>query len=131
MIWKFSKNQEAAKRFLVDLATDYREAFDQSQYLQMPSFPGSIKDLGDLVANDARAQPPGKYAFLTAAAEWTTNLGHPGHSNAATDEVIKASLISEMFAAAARGDMSAEDAVRAAEAQIKPIFDKWRERGKI
>ena len=36
-----------------------------------------------------------------------------------------------MFAAAARGEMTAEEAVEAAEAQIKPIFDKWRERGKI
>jgi hypothetical protein len=26
---------------------------------------------------------------------------------------------------------AAEEAVRAAEAAIKPIFDKWRERGKI
>jgi len=36
-----------------------------------------------------------------------------------------------MFAAAARGEMSAEEAVRAAEAKVKPIFDKWREQGKI
>jgi multiple sugar transport system substrate-binding protein len=36
-----------------------------------------------------------------------------------------------MFAAAARRELSAEEAVSAAEAQIKPIFEKWRERGKI
>jgi multiple sugar transport system substrate-binding protein len=36
-----------------------------------------------------------------------------------------------MFAAAARGEMTAEDAVKAAEAEMRPIFDKWRERGKI
>ncbi len=36
-----------------------------------------------------------------------------------------------MFAAAARGEMSAEEAVKAAEAQITPIFDKWRDLGKI
>jgi multiple sugar transport system substrate-binding protein len=36
-----------------------------------------------------------------------------------------------MFAAAARGEMSAEEAVAGAEAQMKPIFEKWRERGKI
>jgi multiple sugar transport system substrate-binding protein len=131
MIWKFSPSQEAAKQFLVDLATDYREAFLQSQYLQIPSFPGAVKDLGDLVASDARAQPPGKYGLLTAAAEWTTNVGHPGYSNAATDEVVKESLISQMFAAAARNEMSAQEAVRAAEAKVKPIFEKWRERGKI
>jgi len=131
MIWKFSQSQEAAKQFLVDLATDYLEAFTQSQYFQIPSFPGAIKDLGELVANDARAQPPGKYALLAGAADWTTNLGHPGYSNAATDEVVKASLISKMFAAAARGEMTPEEAVKAAEAQMTPIFEKWREQGKI
>jgi Tfp pilus assembly protein PilX len=36
-----------------------------------------------------------------------------------------------MFAAAARGDMSAEAAVREAEAQVKQIYDKWRGQGKI
>jgi multiple sugar transport system substrate-binding protein len=131
MIWKFSQNQEAAKQFLVDLATDYREQFIQSQYLQIPPFPGSVRDLGELVTNDARAQPPGKYRLLAESAEWTTNLGHPGYSNAATDEIIKASIISDMFAAAARGETTPEEAVRTAEAKVAPIFQKWRERGKV
>jgi len=131
VIWKFSENQEAAKRFLVDLATDHREAFIQSQYVQVPSFPGAFRDFGDLVANDPRGRPQGKYSLLADAAGWTTNLGYPGHTNAAADEVIKASIISQMFAAAARGEMSAEDAVKTAEAKIKPIYDKWREQGKI
>jgi multiple sugar transport system substrate-binding protein len=131
IIWKFSQNQEAAKQFLVDLATDYREPFIQSQYVQLPSFQRAVSDFGDLVANDARAEPPGKYGLLADAAGWTTNVGHPGHSNAATDEVVRTSLISRVFAAAARGEMSAEEAVRAAEAKVKPIFDKWREQGKI
>lgn len=34
-------------------------------------------------------------------------------------------------AVAARGEMTAEDAVAAAESQMQPIFQKWRERGKI
>jgi hypothetical protein len=36
-----------------------------------------------------------------------------------------------MFAAAATGAMTAEEAVRAAEAKIKPVYDKWRDQGKI
>ncbi|MDQ1566321.1 MAG: hypothetical protein QOF96_1201 [Actinomycetota bacterium] len=36
-----------------------------------------------------------------------------------------------MFAAAGRGELSAEEAGRAAEAKIKPIFEKWRGQGKI
>jgi multiple sugar transport system substrate-binding protein len=131
LIWKFAENQEAAKRFLVDVARDSRASFLQSQYLNIPSFPGAIDALADLVANDSRAQPPGKYALLAGAAEWTTNLGYPGHTNVAAHEVLEASLVSEMFAAAARGDMSAEEAVRTAEAKAKLIYDKWRDQGKI
>jgi multiple sugar transport system substrate-binding protein len=131
VVWKFSENQEPAKRFLVDLATEYREAFIQSQYDQVPSFPGAVRDFGDLVANDPRGRPAGKYGLLAGAAEWTTNLGYPGHTNAANGEVVKASIISNMFAAAARGDMSPEEAVKAAEAKIKPIYEKWRAQGKI
>lgn len=131
VIWRFSENQEAAKRFLVDLVTDYRQPFVQSRFLQFPSFPGAVGDLASVLASDAQAVPQDKYRLLAAAAEWTTNLGYPGHANAAIDEVVKTSLISQMFAAAARGDMSAVDAAKAAEAKIKPIFDKWREQGKI
>ena len=130
-IWKFAENQEAAKRFLIDLAYASREPFLQSQYLQIPAFPGGFDDLPAVVASDTRAEPPGKYTLLAGAATWTTNIGHPGYSNAATEEVVSASLISQMFAAAARGEMSAEEAVKAAEAKIKPIFEKWREQGKV
>ncbi len=40
-------------------------------------------------------------------------------------------IVPQMFAAAARGDMSAETAVREAETQVKQIFDKWRGQGKV
>ena len=131
VIWAFSEMQEAARRFLVDLVGDSRGAFLESQYLQIPSFPSAADDLTVLVANDSRAQPAAKYGLLASAADWTTNFGYPGHTNAASEEVLETSVLSKMFAAAATGEMTAEEAVRTAEDQIKPIYDKWRERGKI
>lgn len=131
VIWKFSENQDDAKRFLVDLATDYREPLTRSGYLQLPSFAGAVSGLAATVGHDSRAQPPDKYALLAGAEAWTTNVGYPGHWNAAVDEVVKSFVVPRMFAAAARGEMSAEEAVRAADAKIKPIYDSWRERGKI
>jgi len=131
VIWKFSRNQEMAKQFLVDLALNCREAFLRSDFYNLPAFPGAVPDLGELVANDARAQPADKYALLADATRWSTNLGHPGHTNAAVDEVVNQYLIPEMFAAAARGEMTPEEAVRTAEARIKPIFERWRQQGKI
>jgi multiple sugar transport system substrate-binding protein len=67
---------------------------------------------------------------LAKAAEWSTNAGHPGHDNAAIDEVVNRYIVPKMFAAAARGDMSADAAVREAEAQVKQIYDKWWGQGK-
>lgn len=96
VIWRFAENQEAARRFLVDLAVDAREAFLQSRYYNLPAFPAAVPDLDALVARDERAEPPGKYALLADAEKWSTNIGHPGHDNAATDEVFSAFIIPKM-----------------------------------
>ena len=92
---------------------------------------GAVGDLAELVAADSRSQPADKYRLLAGAAEWTTNMGYPGHTNAACQEVLDTSVISQMFASAATGAMTAEEAVRAAEARTNAIYDKWREQGKI
>jgi multiple sugar transport system substrate-binding protein len=130
VVWRFARNQEAAKQFLVDLAVAYREAFTRSELFNLPAFPGSVTDLAQVFANEP-AQPAGKYGLLAQATSWSTNVGHPGSANAAIDEVFNQYLVPQMFAAAAQGEMSPEEAVREAEAKINPIFDKWRERGKI
>jgi multiple sugar transport system substrate-binding protein len=130
-VWKFSARQDAAKQFLADLAVNYREAFVQSGFYNVPAFPGAVPDLGQLLAKDDKAKPADKYAFLGDAASWSSNVGHPGHANAATDEVFSRYLVPKMFAAAARGQMSPADAVKAAETEMKPIFAKWRDQGKI
>jgi multiple sugar transport system substrate-binding protein len=46
-------------------------------------------------------------------------------------EAFNEFLVSTMFAAAARGELSAEDTVKRAHAQAVAIFEKWRGRGKI
>lgn len=131
VIWKFSPNIDLAKQFLVDLSLSYRDAFTQSGFFNLPAFPGAVPDLADLVAKDSAARPQNKYAVLADAAGWSTNVGSPGPFNAAVDEVFNTFIISKMFSAAARGEKSPGDAVAAAEAEMRPIFEKWRERGKI
>ncbi|HEX6382771.1 MAG TPA: extracellular solute-binding protein [Acidimicrobiia bacterium] len=131
VIWKFSQNQELAKQFLVDLTLGYKDAVLQSQFYNLPSFPGSVTDLPALLAADPTAKPVGKYGILAEAATWSVNIGHPGDTNAAVTEVFNQFLVANMFVAAARGEMTAEASVAAAEAQIKAIFEKWRGRGKI
>jgi multiple sugar transport system substrate-binding protein len=60
-----------------------------------------------------------------------TNLGYPGYSNAATDEVLNRHIIPEMFSRVATGAATPQEAMDLASAAIVPIFDKWREAGKI
>ena len=131
VIWKFAKNQEAAKKFLIDLAIGYKEAFVESKFYNFPSFPATVPDLKELVQTDDTATPPDKYAILGTFEDFSVNVGYPGYTTAAIDEVFGKFIIPQMFAQAARGSMSAEDAVSAAESQITQIFDKWREQGKI
>jgi multiple sugar transport system substrate-binding protein len=131
VIWRFSPTIELAKQFLIDLSLAYRDAFLQSGFFNLPAFPGAVPDLVDLVANDPAARPQNKYALLADAADWSTNLGSPGFFNAAVDEVVNLFILSKMFSAAAQGEKSPADAVAAAEAEMLPIFEKWRERGKI
>ena len=42
----------------------------------------------ELLANDPKADPPGKYKALSGVLDWATNVGYPGYATAATDEVF-------------------------------------------
>jgi multiple sugar transport system substrate-binding protein len=61
--------------------------------------------------------------------DWATNVGYPGYANAAIDEIFSTWIISTMFARAASGMMSPEDAIQAADKKVQTIFKKWREKG--
>jgi multiple sugar transport system substrate-binding protein len=130
VIWKFAKNQEAAKKFLIDLAVNYKEAFVQSKFYNFPSFPASVPDLDDLIATDPEAKPPDKYAVLGDFQEFSFNVGYPGYTTAAVDEVFGKFLIPQMYAEVARGG-DPQEAIDKTEAQINSIYDKWRAQGKI
>ena len=131
VIWKFAGNKTAAQKFLVDLAVDYREAFIRSEAYNFPSYPDSVKDLAALIQSDKTSKPPDKLAVLADAPAWSTNVGHPGATNAAVDDVFYKYLIPQMFAQAATGRMTAEESVKATEAQMKTIFENWRNLKKI
>ena len=46
---------------------------------------------------------------------WATNIGYPGYANAAIDETYQKWVLNVMFAKAAQGVLSPEDAVKEAE----------------
>ena len=128
VIWKFAENIEGAKKFLVDLIGNFHRAFDASQYYNFPCFPKQVPDLKEALASDKNGVPKGKYSVLADATTWATNVGYPGYANAAIDEIYSTWVLNTMFAKAATGAASPEDAVKEADAKCKAIWQKWKER---
>ena len=131
VIWKFAKNIEGAKRFLVDLTAESRSAFRASQFYNFPTYPQLVPDMQALIAQDTKATPADKYQVFRDAARWTINVGYPGYSNAAIDESFNTWLIPNMFADVASGKLRPEAAMDQYGGELQRIFEKWRARGKV
>jgi multiple sugar transport system substrate-binding protein len=128
IIWKFARNIEGAKKFLIDYIGNFRNAFLASEFYNLPCFPNTVPDLEKLIANDPASDPPDKYKVLSDAQEWVTNVGYPGYSNAAIDEIFGTSVIPMMFKKAATGETGPAEAIREAEMKCKHIFDVWKKK---
>jgi len=128
-IWKFSQQKALAKRFIADLEINYQGAFKNSKFYNFPAFRGAVHNYVKQLAADPHK---GKYKPLDLIArKYTVNIGYPGFSNAAIDEIFNTWLVPQMFAQVAQGKMTAAEAASAAQHEFKPIFAKWRARGKI
>lgn len=129
---KHAKNPDAAKEFILHLTANYAQATNNSELYTFPAFPQTVPQLNGWLENDPYgSQPVNKLAFLKDAEKWSTTIGHPGPANAAIGEVFDTFILPKMMAKAARGELSARDAVVDAENQIRPIFQRWRERGLV
>lgn len=150
---KFAQaNVQTAKAFIKHLIANYDMAIYQSKLYNSPSYfsipipqgdrgyePASgAKTLQDLTDawfdNDPftlAGETGGKLRVLKGAADWTTNIGHPGYANPAIGEVFNTFVIPNMVANVARGQDTPEAAVKRAAAQAHDIFVKWRKRGLV
>jgi multiple sugar transport system substrate-binding protein len=135
VIWKFAKNKEAARKYLVDQQLAAREHFVRSKYYNFPPWTGAIKGgfktIRAITKQDTH-KPRGKYTILTTIAEkYTTNPGHPGNSTPVMDELYNTFLIPQMFAEVAQGKSSPADAVRTFDRKAKAIYRKWKAQGLV
>ncbi len=127
-----AKGADAAKEFLLHYTANFASATYHSKLYDFCAWPKLVPQRDAWLKKDPfGAKPADKLGFLAEAEKWTTNIGHPGPSNTAVGEVFGTFVIPNMFARAARGEVPAKQAVADAEAQMKPIFDKWRKRGLI
>jgi multiple sugar transport system substrate-binding protein len=102
---------------------NYNDAFLASEFYNFPSFPKSVTDLRGKLAADKHN--PQQYLILADAEKWSAYPGYPGHTTAAIDEVFNTFVIPNMFARVAKGEQSAEDSAKQAEAEMQRIFAKW------
>src|SRR5919198_3296296 len=129
---KFSKNGDAAREFLLHYTQNWARVTWESELYDFPAFPDRVPKLNEWLDNDPfGSKPANKLSVLKDALDWSRNVGQPGYANAAIGEVFGTFVLPNMLARAARGKASPQDAVANAEAQMKPIFAKWREKGLI
>jgi spermidine/putrescine-binding protein len=129
---KFAKNPDAAQEFLLHYTQNWARTTWESQLYDFPAFPDRVPKLNDWLDNDPFAsKPANKLAVLKDALDWSVNVGYRGYANAAVGEVFGTFVLPNMLARAARGKQSPQEAVAAAESQMKPVFEKWRKKGLI
>jgi multiple sugar transport system substrate-binding protein len=125
VIWNFSENKDGAKQFLVDLIDNFKQVYEKSQGCNFPIYQNTVPNLIRLLETDPKADPSYKYTRLKDALHWTPNLGFPGYATPAAMEVFNTFVIPRMFKRVITGELSAEDAARAAETEVKAIAEKW------
>jgi multiple sugar transport system substrate-binding protein len=108
-----------------------RERFLTSRFYILPTFPQTVPDMPQLLASDSAAKPPDKYKILAGALDWITNYGYPGYENPAIGEIYNSHLITTMFASVASAKMTPEEALTQADQEVRKIFRKWQDLGKI
>jgi len=129
---KHAKNPDAAKEFLLHYTENYAAATYASKLYDFCAFADRTPNLDVWLANDPfGSKPADKLKLLTEATKWSTNIGHPGPANTAEGEVFNTFVIPNMFARVARGEQTPKESVEMAEAQIKAIFNKWRQQGLV
>jgi ABC-type glycerol-3-phosphate transport system substrate-binding protein len=125
-------NVSAAKEFLLHYTENLAPVAWHSKLYDFPAFPERVPDLEAWLDNDPfGSQPANKLTVLKNSLDWSTNIGHPGPANPAIGQIFGEAILPVMFADAAQGNKTPQEAVADAEAQINAIFDDWRGRGLV
>ncbi len=131
----YAKNPDAAKEFLLHYTANWPLVSYYSKLYDFPSWSSLTPKLGDWLANDPfGAKPADKLAFLGGvdqAAQWSASIGHPGPSSPAIGEILGTYVIPNMYARAARGQMTPDESVKRAHQECERVFDRWRRRGLV
>ncbi|UQS24501.1 MULTISPECIES: ABC transporter substrate-binding protein [Amycolatopsis] len=123
---------DAAKEFLLHYTANFKAATYASKLYDFCAWSGLTPELPGWLASDPfGSKPPDKLKLLADAVPWSANIGHPGPASTAIGEVFSTFVVPNMFARAARGEMTPQQSVAEAENQVNAIFAKWRAAGLV
>ena len=122
----------AAKQFILDHSENYSDATYHSELYNFPCHASTVPELDGWLEEDPwGSQPPNKFEVLKTVNDWSVHLGFPGVTNPAISQVFAESIVPNMVAQVALGEMSAEDAVAQAHERVEEIFGEWRAKGMV
>jgi multiple sugar transport system substrate-binding protein len=119
MIWKFSKNQPAAKEFLVHFMENDKEGMVQSRGYNMPYLEANYAKPMPIIGTDPKMQILQDFPKIVAF------YGYPGPFTTPIQEVVNLFVLPDMFTRVARGQ-AIEEAVKWAVGEYRRIFDKHK-----
>jgi multiple sugar transport system substrate-binding protein len=118
-IWKFGKNPQAAKEFIVALAESQKDAMQASLGYNMPFLRGQYAKPMPYLGNDAKLQPLQDQEKITAF------FGFPGPMSPPAQEVLTTFIVPDMFTRVARG-ASVDESVKWGVGEIRRIYSKHK-----
>src|SRR5437660_2186996 len=119
MVWKFSKNQQAAKEFLTHMVDTASEGMTASRGYNMPYLNGLAKKPMPVIGSDPKLQILQDFPPIVAF------YGYPGPFITPIQEVVNLFVVPDMFTRVARGQ-SVEDVMKWGMGEYRRIFAKHK-----
>ncbi len=118
-IWKFSKNQQAAKEFLAHLADNWLQGMTASRGYNMPFLNAFYKKPMPVIGSDPKLQILQDFPQIVAF------FGYPGPFTVPIQEVVATFVFPDMCTRVARGQ-SPDEAIKWAMAEYRRIYAKHK-----
>ena len=119
LAWKFSKNQQAAKEFLVHFMEEFKEGMVQSRGYNMPYLLGDAQKPMPIIGADPKMQILQDFPKIVAF------YGYPGPFTTPVQEVVNLFVLPDMFTRVARGQ-SIDDVMKWGVGEYQRIFSKHK-----
>ena len=119
MIWKFAKNQQAAKEFLSHFMDSGKEGMVQSRGYNMPYLLADAAKPMPIIGADPKMQVLQDFPKIVAF------YGYPGPFTTPIQEVVNLFVLPDMFTRVARGQ-AVEDVVKWGTGEYRRIFSKHK-----